>query len=236
MVSVETTLDPKANLIESLKREGLLKSKTVEQALLSIRREDFVWPGYGASAYFDEPLPLGDTGQTISAPHMVTIMLEEAELCPGLKVLEIGTGSGYNAALIAEIVSKRAKEIDQPLVVTIERNAKLVQFAKENVKRAGFEKTVQVVEGDGSLGYPQESNEMIYDRIFVTAGAPFIPPFLEKQLKPEGIILVPVGEMPYQTLIKAKKVEITRKKFELKKQKLMGVMFVPLLGESAYQP
>jgi protein-L-isoaspartate(D-aspartate) O-methyltransferase len=227
-------IDFKHNLIDSLKQEKILKSKSVVDAFLSVRREDFVWHGYEAQAYLDEPLPLGDTGQTISAPHMIGIMLEEAELSGGMRVLEVGTGSGYNAALIAHVVSKNAKETNEFLVITIERNSKLAEFARGNLRRAGFEKIVRVIEGDGSLGYPQGSDQMLYDRIIVTAGAPFIPPYLEKQLKIGGILLVPLGEIPYQTLVKAKKVETSSGKHELKKQRLMQVMFVPLIGQSAY--
>ncbi|MDH2899563.1 MAG: protein-L-isoaspartate(D-aspartate) O-methyltransferase [archaeon] len=226
--------DPRSSLIQSLKREKILKSESVEDALLDIKREDFVWQGEEALAYIDEPLPLGDTGQTISAPHMVAIMLEEAELSIGMKVLEIGTGSGYNAALIAHIVSKVLKNTDGPLVVTVERNPKLVEFARENLRKAGYEKIVLVVEGDGSLGYPQGSGQMIYDRIIVTAGAPFIPPYLCRQLKIGGLLLVPVGPNLSQTLVKAKKIETSDGKYDLRQQKLMQVMFVPLIGQSAH--
>lgn len=235
MRGFEKEESPKEYLIESLKRENILKSKSVEEALRSIRREDFLWEGEPkAIAYIDQPLALGDTGQTISAPHMVTIMLEEAELEPGLSVLEVGTGSGYNAALIAYIVSKKFEDTSHPLVISIERNSRLVKFARENLKRAKLEKFVEVVEGDGSLGYPQGSDEMLYDRIIVTAGAPFIPPHLERQLKIGGILQVPVGNGPYQILIKERKIDKGKGKVELSKQRLMPVMFVPLIGEEAY--
>jgi protein-L-isoaspartate(D-aspartate) O-methyltransferase len=229
-------MDPRSALIATLKRENILKSKVVEEAFLNVKREEFVWEGYASEAYIDEPLPLGDTGQTISAPHMVAIMLEEAEFFPGMKVLEVGTGSGYNAALIAYIVSKGMNKdsIEEPLVITIERNGKLAEYARENLQRAGFEKIVNVIEGDGSVGYPQESEEMIYDRIIVTAGAPFIPPYFEKQLKIEGLLLIPLGRNQFQTLVKAKKVKSSNGSTELKKQKLMPVMFVPLVGQSAH--
>ncbi len=232
---------PHDELIDSLKRENIIKSKLVEEALRNIKREDFLWKGEPRSvAYFDEPRALGDTGQTISAPHMVAIMLEEAGLRPGLTVLEVGTGSGYNAALIAYIVSRgiNVESLEQPLVFSIERDARLVKFAKENLEKAKLGKIVEVVEGDGSLGYPSSSKEMKYDRIIVTAAAPFIPPHLESQLKIGGILLAPVGELPYQTLIKERKIRKGGggdEKVEFSRERLMGVMFVPLIGEGAYR-
>jgi protein-L-isoaspartate(D-aspartate) O-methyltransferase len=234
MTNVSETTALKFHLINSLRREGILRSKQVEEAFLQIKREDFVWPGYEAEAYIDEPLPLGETGQTISAPHMVVIMLEEAELTEGLKVLEVGTGSGYNAALIAAIVSKSIKDkVEEPLVITVDRNSKLVEFAKNNIEKAGLSTIVKVVEGDGSLGYPQASQDMIYDRIIVTAGAPHVPRYLADQLKPGGLLLVPTGRGFSQTLLKVKKIENPSGKIELRQQKLMQVMFVPLVGEGA---
>ncbi len=156
----------------------------IEEALLKVPREDFLWPGTPKSvAYVDEPVLLNETGQTISAPHMIVMMLEEFQIEPGLKVLEIGAGSGYNAALITHIVSEGISKAKAPLVVTIERNSALSKFARNNIQKVGLASFCQVVEGDGSLGYPQESSEELYDRIMVTAGAPRIPAFLKKQLK-----------------------------------------------------
>jgi protein-L-isoaspartate(D-aspartate) O-methyltransferase len=223
----------KEYLINALKGEKILKAKHVEDALRSVRREDFLWQGESiATAYMDQPLGLGETGQTISAPHMVTIMLEEADLRPGLHVLEVGTGSGYNAALIAFIVSRGIQDsIKEPLVTSIERNEKLAHFARQNLERAKLDKFIEVIEGDGSLGYPEGSKEMLYDRIIVTAGAPFIPPHLESQLKINGILLIPVGNGLYQNLIKERKILGENGKAELVKEKLMAVMFVPLVGE-----
>ena len=169
-------------LIESLRDEGILKSKSVEEALLAVPREEFIWPGTPASiAYQDEPILLDETGQTISAPHMIVMMLEEFDLSTGLKVLEIGCGSGYNAALISHIVSRGVPKSVEPLVVSVERDPSLVAFARQNIERAKLSEFCKVVEGDGSLGYPQESSDELYDRIMVTAGAPHIPVFLKKQ-------------------------------------------------------
>jgi protein-L-isoaspartate(D-aspartate) O-methyltransferase len=234
----EKEYPPNDKLIDSLKRENIIKSKLVEEALRNIKREDFLWKGEPRyAAYFDEPRALGDTGQTISAPHMVAIMLEEAELQHGLTVLEVGTGSGYNAALIGHIVSRGIAQgsLERPLVISIERDPRLVKFARENLAKTKLDKVVQVIEGDGSLGYPNSSKDMMYDRILVTAAAPFIPPHLEIQLKIGGILLAPVGELPYQTLIKERKTQREDGKVELSRQELMGVMFVPLIGEGAYR-
>ena len=224
-------IDLRAKLVQNLKQEGILKSKAVQEALLNVKRENFVWPGEEASAYIDEPLSLGETGQTISAPHMVTIMLEEARLSPGMRILEIGTGSGYNAALIGYIVSKDCAQIVSHPVITIEREERLVNFARQNLKKSGLDNVVEVVWADGSLGYPQGSTHMIYDRIIVTAGAPRIPVILEQQLKADGILLVPVGPTPFQTLFKVRKVKSKAGHLEIQRENLMPVMFVPLLGK-----
>ena len=228
----------KEELFVSLKKQRVLKSSIIEEALRTVRREDFLWPGdLEYLAYIDEPRPLGDTGQTISAPHMIVIMLEELELKRGLKVLEIGTGSGYNSALIGWIVSNGLSEIKEPLVISVERDERLVEFARRNVEKVGLSKVVQIVLGDGSLGFPQGSKEEIYDRIIVTAGAPRIPVFLKHQLKKGGIMEVPVGRTQYQDLFKLKKKQrgegIGIAEFE--ESKIIECVFVPLLGEDAFR-
>jgi protein-L-isoaspartate(D-aspartate) O-methyltransferase len=223
--------ESKLTLIRSLKDERILRSKSVEEALLAIPREEFIWPGTPASiAYLDEPILLDATGQTISAPHMIVMMLEEFDLSSGLKVLEIGGGSGYNAALISHIVSRRIPKSSDPLVVSVERDPALVAFARKNIERANLSGYCKVVEGDGSLGYPQESSEELYDRIMVTAGAPHIPVFLKKQLKIGGILEVPVGGSSYQKLMISRKVSTT----EFDQRKLVDCMFVPLIGSDAH--
>lgn len=218
-------------LIQSLKSEGILKSKIIEDALVHVKREDFLWHGTPKSAaYFDEPMSLGDTGQTISAPHMIVMMLEELLLSSGKKVLEIGTGSGYNAALITYLVSSGVSETKEPFVVTIERNPSLVEFARENIRKTGFSSFCRVVEGDGSLGYPQEDERELYDRIVVTAGAPRVPAFLKKQLRVGGILEVPVGGDGWQRLTILRK----NSKHELEQRRSVECVFVPLIGSDAY--
>ena len=216
-------VEERKRLVERLKREGILKSREVIEAFLKVPRELFVWPGMEAEAYWDTPLPLGDTGQTISAPHMVAIMLEELRVKRGMKVLEIGTGSGYNAALLAELVGPEGE------VVTIERIPELVEFAKKNIEKAGYSSRVKIVQGDGTLGYPPRSTEPIYDRIIVTAAAPRAPKYLLHQLKDEGILLAPIGPPGYQELTR-----ITKRKGEIREERLGGCVFVPLVGEDGY--
>jgi len=221
--------DQRKMLVNGLKRENIIKSEQVESAFLSIPREAFVWPNIVDEAYFDIPLPLGNTGQTISAPHMIAIMLEELELAKGDQVLEIGTGSGYNAALIAHIISV-GKTNRTGKVVTIERVPSLVTFAKDNLKKTTYSEYVQVVEGDGSLGCPPYVEKELYDKIIITAAAPRFPKILIKQLKIGGIILAPVGGVLFQTLTKGKK----KGEKDLQVEKNIECVFVPLIGKDGY--
>ncbi|HHI00407.1 MAG TPA: protein-L-isoaspartate(D-aspartate) O-methyltransferase, partial [Thermococcus litoralis] len=132
-------------LVENLEREGIIKSEKVKRAFLRVPRYKFVPERYKEYAHVDEPLPI-PAGQTISAPHMVAIMLELAELEEGMNVLEVGTGSGWNAALIYELVRRD--------VYTIERIPELAEFAKRNLERAGYKDKVHVLIGDGTRGFP----------------------------------------------------------------------------------
>jgi len=212
-------------LIERLRRRGIVKSKAVHEALLKVPREEFVWPSYEEEAYIDTPLPLGHTGQTISAPHMVAIMLEELELRPGDHVLEIGAGSGYNAALMAEIVKEGGGT-----VVTIEIVKELADFAKRNLEKLGYDKYVKVVYGDGTLGYPPCDTREIYDRITVTAAAPRIPRYLFSQLKSGGIMLIPVGDLYSQNMLKVRK-----EGGKIKYNVIIECIFVPLVGADGWK-
>jgi len=212
--------DERKRLVESLKRRGYVTSKAVEEAMLRVLREEFLPEDLRNEAYVDSPLPIGE-GQTISAPHMVAIMAESLDLSPGHKVLEVGGGSGYHAAVCAEIVAPDGH------VWTIERIASLASFAERNLKKAGYSELVTVIFGDGSRGF---SDQAPFDRIFVAAGAPDIPKPLTDQLKDGGKLLVPVGGRYYQDLIR-----VTRKGSKLTKENLGGCVFVPLVGEHGYQ-
>ncbi|MCD6188938.1 MAG: protein-L-isoaspartate(D-aspartate) O-methyltransferase [Thermococcus sp.] len=208
-------------LVENLEREGIIKSEKVKRAFLRVPRYKFVLERYKEYAHVDEPLPI-PAGQTISAPHMVAIMLELAELKEGMNVLEVGTGSGWNAALIYELVRQN--------VYTIERIPELAEFAKRNLERAGYKNKVHVIVGDGTKGFPPKAP---YDRIIVTAGAPKVPEPLIEQLKVEGKILIPVGSYHlWQELLEVIKISEDNK---VKIKNHGGVAFVPLIGEHGWR-
>ncbi len=206
-------------MVERLEKQGIIKTEAVKKAMLSVPRELFVWEGYEKLAYEDQPLPLGDTGQTISAPHMVAIMLEELNVGEGQIVLEVGAGSGYNAACLAHLVGKSGR------VISVEVNGELVQFARRNINKLLLN-NVEIIHGDGSLGYPPRLEQEIYDRIVVTAAAQSIPRFLISQLKRKGVMLIPVGDMQMQVLMKVSK----EADGSLKTRNICDVVFVPLVG------
>lgn len=201
-------------LVTNLTREGYIKTESVKQAFLTIPRETFLSDSLKNYAYVDIPLEIGQD-QTISAPHMVAIMCESLDIKDGQKILEIGTGSGYHAAIVAQLVGKTG------LVYTIERFESLAKKAKENLKQIGCTNVIVEV-GDGSCGLPLYQP---YDRIYVTCAAPNLPQPLIDQLQNSGKLLVPVGD---------KFCELTL--LEMKKGKsvihrLGGCVFVPLIGK-----
>jgi protein-L-isoaspartate(D-aspartate) O-methyltransferase len=204
------------SLVDDLKMRGYVTSKAVEDAMRRVPREEFLPAELREEAYVDSPLPIGE-GQTISAPHMVAIMAENLDLKPGQKILEVGTGSGYHAAVCAEVIAPDGH------IYSIERITSLASFAEDNLKRTGYAKLVTVILGDGSKGLPDHAP---YDRIFVAAGAPDVPSPLTAQLAHGGKLLVPVGTRWYQDLIM-----VTRQGAKLEKENLGGCVFVPLVGE-----
>ena len=147
----------------------------------------------------------------------------------------MGGGSGYNAALLGYIASEGGKRNDRKMVISIERDRALVQFANENIRRVGLEQVVEIIEGDGTLGYPQESTEAIYDRIVVAAGAPRVPRFLKWSSKPGGILEVPVGNRSFQKLLRLRKTKLETGREEITTENLVDCMFVPLIGEDGYR-
>jgi protein-L-isoaspartate(D-aspartate) O-methyltransferase len=214
-------------LAEALAAEGIMKTEAVRRAFLTVEREAFVWPGSEEEAYLDMPLGLGVTGQTISAPHMVVIMLEALDPKPGDVILEVGTGSGYNAALLAEMVAPAGGKRGR--VVSLERVPELVDFARKNLARAGYADRVEVLHHDGTLGDPSRPRGF-YDGITVTAAAPRIPVALKEQLKVGGVLLIPLGPLGYQNLIRLVRVSADR----FVEEDLGGCIFVPLVGKDSY--
>lgn len=211
-------LDERKELVKRLSEYGYIKSENVRHAMEKVPREEFLPEENRYYAYNDQPLPIGK-GQTISAPHMVAMICEKLELEEGMKVLEIGTGFGYNAAVISEAMNKKGH------VYSIERIDYLAKLAEENLKRTGYNENVTVIIGDGTLGYGKEAP---YDRVYGTASAPFVPEPLKKQLKVGGKLLIPVGEQAYfQDLICIVKESET----EFKEKSLGGVAFVPMIGK-----
>ena len=160
---------------------------------------------------------------------MVAIMDEALELEVGHKVLEVGAGSGWHAATIAEIVAPSdAPKEEWGHVYTVERIPELVAFAKANIKTAGYSDRVKVIHQDGTLGYPQAAP---YDRILVVAAGPKVPKPLLQQLTDDGILIVPVGRAQfYQTLVK-----IRKKNGKTVEENLGGVAFVPLIGKHGFE-
>ena len=211
-------LDERKELVKRLSEYGYIKTENVRRAMEKVPREEFLPEANRSYAYADQPLPIGK-GQTISAPHMVAMICERLELEEGMKVLEIGTGFGYNAAVISEAMNKKGH------VYSIERIDYLAKLAEENLKRTGYNENVTVIIGDGTLGYKKEAP---YDRVYGTASAPFVPEPLKEQLKVGGKLLIPVGEQAYfQDLICIVKESET----EFKEKSLGGVAFVPMIGK-----
>jgi len=219
--------EAKLILLKRLKEEGILKTEKVEKALLKVPRELFVPEEYRRYSYYDEPIPIG-YNQTISAPHMVAIMTEELNPELGWRVLEVGTGSGYQAAILAEIVAppeKSKKEWGH--VYSIERIEELAKIAKRNLERAGYAERVTVIVGDGTLGYSEASP---YDGIIVTAAAPKISQRLIEQLKLGGRMVIPIGDRYFQRL---HLIEKTSSGIKTKVKE--PCIFVPLIGRDGFE-
>ena len=193
-----------------------VRDPRVLDAMRAVPRHHFVPAFQAASAYHDAPLPIGQ-GQTISQPYIVALMTEMLELEGDERVLEVGTGSGYQAAILARLAAE---------VISVERFAALAQEARERLADLGVD-NVQVVVGDGSLGWPEAAP---YDAIVVTAASPEVPPPLEEQLAEGGRLVVPIGQRWTQSLVR-----VRRKGGRLKRETTISVAFVPLIGAHGWQ-
>jgi len=203
-----------ANQIE---RRGL-RDPAVLAAMREVPREAFVSDKHQEYAYDDGPLPILE-GQTISQPYVVALMIEALELKPEERVLEIGTGSGYAAAVLSRIAAK---------VFTIERFETLVEYARANLALAGYD-NVFVHHGDGTLGWPEHAP---YNAIIAAAGGPKIPDALKGQLADGGRLVMPVGSAQRaQQLVKL--IRLPEGKY--RERKLSHVRFVPLIGEQGWE-
>lgn len=198
-------------MIEKQIRKRGVTSPRVLDAMADVPRHEFVPDQFRADAYADKPLPIGE-GQTISQPFMVAAMTEALELTGTERVLEIGTGSGYQAAVLSMLASE---------VFSIESHTSLALAAQERLTRLGYA-NVHVHNGDGSAGF---SDAAPYDAILVTAAAPAIPQVFVSQLREGGRIVIPVGDQQDQILTQAK-----LEGGGLKTRELFSCRFVPLLG------
>lgn len=193
-----------------------IKDKNVLKAMLTVPRHYFVPQNLQSYAYEDRPLPIAE-GQTISQPYIVAFMAEALEPEPSHRILEIGTGSGYAAAVLSRIVST---------VYTIERHKTLADGARDKFDDLGYD-NIRVHIGDGTKGWAEEAP---FHGILVSAGAPATPDTLLKQLKPGGVLVIPVGDRGYQELLRIRKGKDGKCSREI-----MGmVKFVPLIGKEGW--
>jgi protein-L-isoaspartate(D-aspartate) O-methyltransferase len=200
------------DMVEMQIRARGVSDPLVLAAMRRVPRHLFVPEDCAMAAYDDRPLPIGQ-GQTISQPYMVASMTQSLKLGGQEKVLEIGTGSGYQSAILAEIAER---------VVTVERKEDLQKHAARLLRELGYA-NIEAVVGDGSKGYPAGAP---YDAIIVTAGAPGVPEALVEQLAVGGRLVIPVGNSFHQTLTR-----VTRAGDGVETESLEGCVFVPLIGE-----
>jgi protein-L-isoaspartate(D-aspartate) O-methyltransferase len=190
----------------------------VLEAMARVPREEFVPEDVRHLAYADAPLPIGQ-GQTISQPYVVALMIEALELSPGDRALEIGTGSGYAAAVLAQVADA---------VYTIERHEELAEAAARRFRDLGYD-NIHVHHANGTLGWPEHAP---YDAIVVTAGGPHVPEPLREQLAVGGRLVIPIGATLHsQELIRLRRTAPDR----FRREDLGAVRFVPLVGEAGWQ-
>ncbi|NMB79948.1 MAG: protein-L-isoaspartate(D-aspartate) O-methyltransferase [Methanomicrobiales archaeon] len=208
--------DERASMVaRQIVARGITNPKILS-AMQQIPRHIFVPPPYDRSAYDDNPLPIG-SGQTISQPYIVALMTELLDPQPGDRILEIGAGSGYQAAILASLVNR---------VITIERLSAVAERARTTLLSLGI-RNVDLVIGDGTLGYPGRAP---YDGIIITAAAPHLPAPLIEQLAQGGRLVVPVGGRDFQELVVFQK-----NHGQLSETRYGGVRFVPLIGKYGWE-
>jgi protein-L-isoaspartate(D-aspartate) O-methyltransferase len=205
-------------MVERTIRARGLDDSALLAAFRAVPREEFIGLDYAAHAYADAPLPI-ESGQTISQPYIVALTIDAAGIGPDSKVLEIGAGSGYAAAVIGQM----ARE-----VIAIERHHQLVLLAQERMARLGYA-NVRIFAGDGTLGCPAEAP---FDAIVAAASGSHVPSILLDQLQPGGRIVMPIGD-PHsvQSLVKLTK----REDGTTEREDLCAVRFVPLIGEHGFR-
>jgi len=199
-------------MVESQIAARGIRNPLVLAAMREVPRHLFIPPPYDRNAYDDSPLPIGN-GQTISQPYIVALMTELLRPEPGHRVLEIGTGSGYQAAVLAKIVQK---------VTSIERIHEVARLARRNLGAIALS-NVEVIVGDGTLGYPENAP---YDGIIITAATPDVPKPLIGQLAEGGRLVAPAGGRDVQELL-----VLTNRGGSVTRESHGGVRFVPLIGE-----
>jgi protein-L-isoaspartate(D-aspartate) O-methyltransferase len=213
---MKDTLLARKNMVnEQLISRGI-KDQRVLNAFMEVPRHKFVEEYLKYKAYDDYPLSIG-YNQTISQPYMVALMTEALAPKPDEKILEIGTGSGYQAAILSRLCSA---------VYTIERLSALASRARKILDELGYF-NVHIRVGDGTMGLPQDAP---YDGIIVTAGAPYVPEALIEQLREDGRLLIPVGDQSIQDLRR-----LTRTKDRVKEESLGGCRFVKLIGKNGWR-
>ena len=199
-----------------LKSRGITEPHILE-AFRAVPREAFIGLDHAHLAYGDHPLPI-EAQQTISQPYIVALMIQAARIRPGDKVLEVGSGSGYAAAVIGQIAER---------VIGIERQHELVEVSRERLRRLGYT-NVEIVEGDGSKGWPDQAP---YNAILAAASGSHVPHPLIDQLSPGGRLVMPLGDPGWvQELVKVTKGPGDK----LVRENLGGVRFVPLIGEEGF--
>ena len=203
-------------MVERQLRGRGIRDETVLETMATLPRENFVRPDMVVRSYSDDALPIA-SGQTISQPYMVARMTELLEPRPGMRILEIGTGSGYQAAVLAQLGCA---------VVSVERHPELAGAARIRLDELGLGGHVRIVVGDGSVGRPQDAP---FDGIVVTAAAPAIPAALPGQLADGGRLVVPVGARRGQELVL-----VVRRGDAFETHNCGGCVFVPLIGESGF--